>query len=153
VTGVGIRTRAGYASGRRDRGRLEEAALIVRVLDPPFQHAAQLPQFGLVLAIAVCRQIVNLMRVRFQIVELLRWHRRCSECSLGGCQLALGIELLEQVPYRIAALLVFIVLKEWTLRREIADVAITAVAHRAETEDRLVASVAGTEGVEPRWFG
>src|SRR5205807_155145 len=64
-----------------------------------------------------------------------------------GRELALGIELLEQVPDRVAPLFVGVGLEEGTVRREVVDVAVAGVANRAEAEDGLVAAVAGTKDI------
>src|SRR5262249_27773509 len=47
-----------------------------------------------------------------EVIELLGRHRRLGEGFLDRRQLALGIELLEQVPDRVALLLAFVRVEE-----------------------------------------
>ena len=64
--------------------------------------------------------------------------------------LTLGVQLLEQVPDRIGLFLVVVGLKKRTLGREVADVAVAGIAHRAEAEHRFVATVARAEDIFAR---
>src|SRR5205823_1440910 len=70
-----------------------------------------------------------------------------------GRQLALGVELFQQVPDWVAALLVGVGLEERPFGSEVADVAVSGIADGAEAEDRLVAPVAGAEDVLPWRLG
>src|SRR3954469_9818394 len=87
------------------------------------------------------------MRIGFEAVQLFFRHPRCAEEFLLWRQLPFRMQFLEQVPDRILFFFVLVGLKEWPLGREVSDVTVALISHRAKSEDRLVASIARTENV------